>query len=225
MSVQNYYFSFVLLGMLCIPVGSASAQENTTEIKGVLSNIENYAENMVDFALVEDGKALKETNIKIQQNISILHHKLNAQAFDERQSRELMMIYSWTRIISIDIRQRAWIGVAIAANQLSASMIRFTNYAHLIDRDLEWMDYLGRELLLLNMEDPKENNELLRVRHTDLKNTWQRVSKTLMLNFRNKSLVLEGDHLILELEKTNKMGQTISLAKKLLVFVNKAEHL
>lgn len=194
-------------------------------IKSTLSTIEINAEKMVDAALRKDGQALVSINKNIQQSINTLHSKLSTQAFDERRSRELIMAYSWTRIISIDIQQHAWVGIAIAANQLTASMIRFTNYPNLLKRDIEWMDYLTREVVLLNMEGFKENKELLHARYADLQRTWQRISKELIINFRNKPLVLKGDTLILQIKNADKVENTISTAKKILVFVRKLENI
>jgi len=152
-----------------------------------------------------------------------LHNHMDKLPFDERRSRELVMVYSWLRVIAIDLKQHAWVGAAIAANQLSASLIRFTNYPTLRERDTAWLDYLGRELLLLSKEDPKANSELLNVRRADLANTWQRVGKDLIENFRNKSLVMRGDYLIRELKKESEPAQTIKLSSQLLDFVDRVE--
>ncbi len=210
----------LVVGISIAPFMSASANERSDEIRIVLSNIENNAEVMVNAALAQDAKALQKIDEKIQQDITKLHDELEDQTFNERRSRELVMAYSWTRVISIDIRQKAWVGVAIAANQLSASMLRFTNYSSLRQRDIAWMGYLSRELLLLNMESPKLNAELLNIRRADLNNTWQRISRNLIENFHNKPYVVEGKHLMLEMDKARKPAQVISLARKLLIFVN-----
>jgi hypothetical protein len=225
MFIRFYYSLLVTAGLIYITMVPNHAYADALGIKNTLSTIEIYAEKMVDASLKKDGLALASINKNIQQSIDVLHNKLSAQAFDERRSRELLMAYSWTRIISIDIQQQAWIGVAIAANQLTASMIRVTNYPNLQKRDLEWMDYLAREILLLNMEGPKENRELLRARYTDLQSTWHRISNKLIINFRNKPLVLKGDALILQMKNPDNVENIISTAKKILVFVRKLENL
>ena len=225
MPVQRHYILLLAIGIFITPFMSASANEMPDETMVVLSNIKHNAEGMVDAALEQDAKTLQKIGLEIQQDIAKLHDELEGQAFDERRSRELLMAYSWTRVISIDIRQKAWVGVAIAANQLSASMFRFTNYSSLRQRDIAWMGYLSRELLLLNMENPKLNAELLNIRRADLKSTWQRISRDLIENFHNKPYVIEGKHLMLKMDKTRKPTQVISLARKLLVFVNKIKKL
>ena len=220
MLVKRRYILLLTVGIAIAPFMSASASEGSNKTKIVLSHIENNAERMVNASLAKDAKTLQKIDVEIQQDIGTLHEELEGQAFNERRSRELLMAYSWTRVIAMDIRQEAWVGVAIAANQLSASMLRFTSYSSLRERDIAWMGYLSRELLLLNMENPMLNAELLSIRQADLNSTWQRISRALIENFHNKPYVIEGKHLMLEMNKTKKPAQVIALARKLLVFVD-----
>ncbi len=224
MPVQCRYISVILVCMVLMPFLSAAANESSDEIRITLANMEDDAEDMVDAALAKDAVSSQKLYKKIQHNIDQLHHGLAGHAFDERRSRELLMAYSWIRVITIDLKQSAWVGTAIAANQLSASIIRFTNYPTLRQRDIAWMDYLGRELLLLNMEDAGANNQLLVARHADLVETWLRIRKALLTSdFRNKSLVLQGDKLIRTLQGDQQPQHTIEIAGKLLDFVDKVE--
>ncbi|PCI43862.1 MAG: hypothetical protein COB41_06010 [Proteobacteria bacterium] len=225
MLVQRRCLPLLFVGMLFATFASVSASENSSVSKVALSSMETHVETMMHAALAHDLEALQKIDKKIEKDIAQLHEGLQGQAFNERRSRELLMAYSWARVISIDIGQQAWVGVAIAANQLSASIFRFTNYPSLQQRDTAWMGYLSRELLLLNMEDPKLNAELLNTRSTDLNSTWQRVSGEIIKDFRNKPRVIEGNHLMLELGAAHKPSQVISLAKKMLVFVNKIKNL
>jgi len=220
MFIQRYAILLLLVMVFFMPFASVRAAENPAELSVVLSAMETHAENMVDAALVHDMKTLQKIDLNIQRDITTLHGELEGKAFNERRSRELLMAYSWTRVISMDIRQKAWIGVAIAANQLSASMFRFTNYSSLRQRDIAWMGYLSRELFLLNMESPELNAELLNIRRADLSNTWSRVSEELIKDFHNKPYVIQGNHLMLELKKAHKPEQVINAAQKLLTFAH-----
>ena len=220
MFIQRHAVLLLLVMVFLMPLAPVRADETPVKLSAVLSAMEMHAENMVNAALAHDIIALQKIDRNIQQDLTILHNELEGKPFNERLSRELLMAYSWTRIISVDIRQHAWVGVAIASNQLSASMFQFTNYSSLRQRDIAWMGYLSRELLLLNMESPKLNAELLNIRRADLNSTWQRVSKELIKDFHNKPYVIKGNDFIGELKKINKPTQVISLAKKLLVFVD-----
>jgi len=205
---------------LSLPV---SASETSGAISSILVSMEGNAEDIVDAALTRSTPATQELYRKIRNELRQLHNHMDRLPFNERRSRELVIAYSWLRVIAIDLKQHAWVGTAIAANQLSASIIRITNYPTLKERDIAWLDYLGRELLLLSTEDPKANAELLNVRRADLANTWQRVSKDLIKNFRNKTLVMRGDRLVSEIKKEHEPAQTIKLSSQLLDFVDRVE--
>ncbi len=224
MLIQYRYIPLILGCMILLPIFTADANEHPTEFRTILSNMENSAEGMVDTALAKDTASSQKLYKKIQQNMSRLHRGLAGQPFDERRSRELLMTYSWMRVIAIDIKQSAWVGTAIAANQLSASILRFTNYPTLRQRDTAWMDYLGRELLLLNLEGANTNAQLLNARRIDVVETWARIKKALIgKDFANKPLVMKGDRLIRLLQKNHDPKTSIATARKLLAFVDEIE--
>jgi len=220
----HHYISWILVCIMLAAFPSVSANAASASMNPMLADMEADAENIVDTALAKDIAGSQKSFHKIQQRMNQLHQHLAGQAFDERRSRELLMAYSWMRVIALDIKQHAWIGTAIAANQLTASVIRFTNYSTLQQRDIEWMDYLARELLLLNMEDAKANAQLLAARRANLFETWTRIKTALISNnFRNKPLVLRGDKLIHLLLDNHEAKTTIATARKLLDFVDEIE--
>jgi len=223
---HRFPYLIALLAIIVFPSLPVSASDASKDISSILVSIEANAEDIVDAALNNNAPATQKLYQKIHHELMQLQKYMGKLPFDERRSRELLMTYSWMRIIAIDIKQSAWVGTAIAANQLSASMIRFTNYPTLRQRDTAWMDYLGRELLLLNMEDSKANAQLLDARRADLVETWSRIKIALISkDFRNKPLVLQGDNLIHQLRDHHTPAPTITTAKKLLDFVDKIEHI
>ncbi len=213
------YFIVLLAASAFSPL-SLFASEIPGDTPSTLLSIESNAEGLVGAALARNIPATRKLYRNIQHGLARLHQHIGVLPFNERRSRELVMAYSWLRIIAIDLRHHAWVGAAIAANQLSASTMRFAN-STLRKRDIAWMGYLGRELLLLSKEDPLRNAELLNVRRADLANTWQRVSKDLIKDFRNKTLVMQGGRLIGEIEKERRPAQTIALSSQLLKFVDR----
>ncbi len=224
MALQHRYIPLFLGYMFLISIPLAAANEDTIGVRATLLTIEDNAEHMVDTALAQDVASSQVLFKSIQKNMDQLHQSMTKAPFNERKSRELLMSYSWLRVIAVDVKQHAWIGAAIAANQLSASMIRFINYPTLRQRDTAWMDYLTRELILLNMESTSENTQLLKVRLSDMLETWKRIRKSLIeKSFRNKTLVIQVDTMIHTLE-TSKGSDTIITAKQLLNFVGKIEH-
>jgi len=224
MALQHRYIPLVLGYMFLMSISPVAASENSIEVRTLLSSIEDYAEDMVDTALAQDAVSSQKLYKNIQKNMDQLYQLLAGAPFDERKSRELLMSYSWLRVITVDIKQHAWIGAAIAANQLSASIIRFLNYPTLRQRDTAWMDYLARELLLLNMEGATVNAQLLDARLADFSETWSRIRTSLIVkDFRNKPLVEQVDKLMHFLHTDKSSDATIATAKELLVFVDKIE--
>ncbi len=219
-----HYISLIFVCMMLTAFSSASANAASASMQPMLADMQADAENIVDTALAKDVPGSQKLFHQIQQRMNQLHHHLAGQAFDERRSRELLMAYSWMRVIALDLKQHAWTGTAIAANQLTASVIRFTNYSTLEQRDLAWMDYLARELLLLNMEDASANAQLLDARRANLVETWARIKTELIRNsFRNKPLVLRGDSLMHRLQKKPKPEGSMATARELMIFVDEIE--
>jgi len=215
----------LILGcVFLMPVSFVVASEPPIEVSAQLSTIEGYAEDMVDTALSQDVTGSQKLYKNIQESMNQLHLVLTKAPFNERNSRELLMAYSWMRVIAVDMKQHAWIGAAIAANQLSASMIRFLHYPTLRQRDTAWMGYLVRELILLNKEGAAMNAQLLDARVADLSETWSRVRTSLIeKDFRNKPLVEQVDKLMHVLHADQSSDAAIATAKALLAVVAKLE--
>jgi len=213
----------VFLGITMVTPAIVCADESGGNINTVLTIIEGHAEDMVDAALARDRRATLKLHKEIQGELGQLHRLAAQQPFDERRSRELVMAYSWLRVIAIDVKQGTWVGVAIAANQLDGSIIRFAQFPTLRKRDIAWLDYLGRELLLLTMENPKANAELLAIRRSELADTWHRVKRDLIKNFRNKTLLMQGDDIVTKIEHGYNTARSINLARQWLDYVDHLE--
>jgi hypothetical protein len=92
-----------------------AASENSSEAGIILSSIEDHAEDMVDTALARDAARSERLYKSIMRNMDQLHQSLAGTPFNERNSRGLLMAYSWLRVIAVDIKEHAWTGAA--ANQ------------------------------------------------------------------------------------------------------------
>jgi len=209
---------------LIIPMHTAVAAEiRATTIPSVLANMQDHAEQIVDMLLAADGAASREQYQQLRQGVNRLHQLITTDPSNDRQSRELMMIYSWMRVIDIEITDKSWVEAAVAANQLSGMIIQALDFPTMTQRDVAWMDYLAREMELLTLEDPVANAELLSVRRLTLENTWGRVREVLIQNFKNKPLLLQGDTLITKLKASTAPAETVALAKQLLDFIDLVE--
>jgi len=224
MNLQYRCISLVLGCTFLMSFFPMIAHGNTIEVRILQSNIEGYSESMVDAALARDAVTSHKLYKNIQKNMDTLHQLLTATPFDERNSRELIIAYSWMRIITVDIKEKAWTGAAIAANQLSASMIRFLNYPSLVQRDTAWLGFLAHEVILLNMESAKLNAQLLQARIIDLSETWSRIRRSILdKDFRNKTLVEQGDQSMHLLHAEKDIEAKIATAKVLLEIVDEIE--
>jgi len=199
---------------------SVFASEQHVAIPAVLTDMEKHTQEMIGSLLAKDGATSHKYFQQIKDDVKQLHEQMEAGRFNERRSRELLMTYSWMRVIGIEMSDKSWVGAAVAANQLSAMLVQTTHFPTLTRRDVAWLYYLGREVELLTMENPEANADLLDVRLITLENTWKRVRKELIKDFRKKPLVEQGDALLKSLKQQPKQpAQIISSAKKLLTFV------
>ncbi len=198
-----------------------SASEQPPDIPIILADMQQHTQEMIDALLIKNATVTALRFQQIKADVKQLRQKMNAGPYNERRSRELLMSYSWIRVIGIEVHDKAWIEAAVAANQLSAMLMEATEFPTLIHRDVAWLYYLGREVELLTLENPKANAELLDVRLITLENTWNRVRKELIKNFKNKPLVEQGNVLLTSLKHQPKQPpQLIISAKKLLLFID-----
>lgn len=212
----------LFLGFLAF-TSPAIASANPHSQARIVSRMEEQAEALVGTLLKEDEAGSRRHYKLLQSNLNHLHALLEHKHFNERSTRELFTAYAWMRLISIDLSEHTWIGAAIDANQMRGETIRFTDFSNLTLRDVAWMDYLSREVMLLAMEDMQGNRQMIELRRSDLHDTWERVREDMIKNFSNKPLVLRGDHLMDGLQKTTGRKQLISLARQELGFVDDIE--
>jgi len=78
---------------------------------------------------------------------------------------------------------------------------------------LAWMDYLGRDLMLLGMESRTDNLELIGLRKNQLDEIWKHVRIDMIKDFRNKPLVVRGDQLMLRMDAESNTDELIDLTK------------
>jgi len=201
------------------PSVPASEMHPTTPV--VLTDMKNHTQKMIDALISKDSASSHQYFQQIKNDVKQLHEQSEAGQFNERRSRELLMTYSWMRVIDIEMHDKAWIEAAVSANQLIAMLVQAAHYPTLTRRDVAWLYYLAREVELLTMENPEANADLLDIRFITLENTWERVRKELIKNFKNKPLVEQGDALLKSMKQHAKQpDQIITSAKQLLLFVD-----
>lgn len=175
---------------------SAPASEPASGQAAIVQSMEEQTGRLVDALIARDRAAAGQQYDLLKSSLDRLHSLASQKDFSERRSREVFTAYSWMRLIAIDMRQQAWTGAAIAANQMSGEIIRFTDFSTLTLRDVAWMGYLSRDVMLLSMEDMQGNMQAIELRRGELGETWKRVREELIKDFRNKTLVMRGDQMI-----------------------------
>jgi len=212
----------VLLGLLAF-AQPAMAKEPVPTQAGIISDMANQAEALIDNLLQKNQAGAEQHYNALKSDLDQLHGIAEKMNFNERRTRELFTAYSWMRLTAIDMRSKAWTGAAIAANQMSGEIIRFTDFANLTMRDVAWMNYLGMDVMLLSMEDMQGNQQTIDLRRDELRETWKRVREDLIKDFRNKTLVMRGDQIVGSMHEADKSNEVISLAKEELAFVDDIE--
>jgi hypothetical protein len=196
-----------ILVFLSIPSAAAAAvpMQNPQ-----MARIETMAESVIDQFLHNDFKAAHHMLGMMRNAFDDLHRRASRKPYDERKERELATMHLWMRQMAIAIRNHSGIGGAIAANQLTAALIRYQDFPDAIKSSIAWMDYLSRDIVLLNMEDPQQNASLLAFRRNDLEVTWHTLRRLLLKDMRNKAVSLRVDkavdHLASHLDRASQIA-------------------
>jgi len=213
----------IVLG-LSIPGFAATDPDANLSVSTINLDMERQAADLVN-SLIEKDQIKSDHHYKsISANLKQLQ-KIQVHAdFNERRAREMIMVNAWMQLISLDLKHDAWVGAAIAANQMRGEIIRFTSFSKRTLRDLAWMEYLSRDVMLLSMENPTDNIDLIGFRKEALSQVWQHVRVDIIKDFRNKPLVERGDQLMLKMEKASNAGMLIDLTKAELALVEELKN-
>jgi len=182
------------------PKGLTAMSLNAKEMVGLMQN-----------SHFSEAKKLLRTMNGEHRHLS----KQQGKKFNERKQRELAVMHMWLHEIDLAIRNHSAIGGAIAANQLTAALIRYRNFTDSLAVATAWLAYLSREIELLNIENAADNASLLELRLIDAGATWQRLRSELLKNLRNKTLVINVDTLLNHLNSDRSEVSQVADARKL----------
>jgi hypothetical protein len=130
---------------------------------------------------------------------------------------------AWFGLISLEMKEEDdFPAMANAVNQFTGELIILTNYKKNYRTDVAWLDYLGREILLLNKNYPSEQR-LISIRKNDLQRTWKRTRSVLQNNSKNIALISKTNRLISNILKSNNSKKLVKLAQKELDVVDEIE--
>lgn len=205
-------------------VQSAHAQPmENTGVMSVLSSMESPAEDMLDAI---DGKDMEKLNI-LYHKINISIEELNKLPVNgEAEGRQRAMLNSWFNLIALEMKEMDdFPALASVINQFSGQLIIATKFEHGYQKNIAWMDYLGRELLLLNTYSSKSTHEkaLIQVRKTELNKTWKSIRLLLTTQQGGNALITKIDPTVQAILHESKASKLIALSIKELDMVDDVE--
>lgn len=212
---------------LTLLIGSAFAQNNApATMNKILQQMESPAEDMLDAIDAKDSKKLTNLFLDLKQNMQELN-QINAREkyssmVNQERTKEIAIENSWFNLISLEMKEMDDLpALSYVVNQFSGELVILTHFKHAYDKDTAWMDYLGRELLLLSKSD---DSGLIKTRKIDLQKTWQQVRPALTKNKKNNSLITKIDDLVTHIMMTTDSKNLESQAIKELNLVDEIEN-
>lgn len=205
-------------------IQSAHAQPmENTGVMPVLASMESPAEDMLDAI---DGKDMKKLNV-LYHKINISIEELNKLPINgEAEERQRAMLNSWFNLIALEMKEMDdFPALAGVINQFSGQLIIATKFEHAYQKNIAWMDYLGRELLLLNTYPSKSTHgkALIQVRKTELNKTWKSIKSLLVTQQNGNALIKKIDPTIQAILNESEASKLISLSTKELDMVDDIE--
>lgn len=206
---------------------TSPGRENSTSDLGALSNtllsMESPAEDMLDMIAAKHITKLKPLYKKLGNHMAKLN-QLNAGCASSAQSKNIALLNSWFDLISLEMKEMDDPpALAYAINQFSGQLIVTTEFKHAYEKNVDWMDYLGREIVLLSRRRDSSVS-LIRTRNTDLQKTWNSIKPLLKKNQQGVVLIRQVDPLIHQLMLESHPEKRILLAEQEQKWVDKIEN-
>jgi len=216
-SKKAVFISILVTGIAII--SAYSKPMANMQFMHALTAMESPTEDMLDAI---DRKNLSKLH-SLYHTLSISMEELNnLPTKNNIQDRKVAMLNSWFDVISLEMDEMDdFPALANAINQFSGQLIIATKFDYAYQKDIAWMGYLGRELLWLNKFPSKSSHHeaLLRVRKTELNETWERI-KYLLNEQDGRTLVKKVDPTIQSMLEESYPGKLVALSMKELSMVD-----
>jgi len=211
---------------VAIPLASAAPLPDMGQLPQQFMMMESPAEDMLDAIDIKDIDKLNKLYHELEGDMAAVNRIIETDSADDAQRHEVGLLNSWFDQIALELDEMDDLpALANAINQFSAQLIVATHFEHGYRKNIAWMDYLGRELLLLNKQpsDSPHHKVLLRVRKADLQATWFSVKAAIGTNADGLTLVERVDPVIHGLISEFRQDKLVALAKKELDLVDDIE--
>jgi len=207
----------------CMPSAYAASHVDHNTAEYQLMKMESPAEDMLDAIDHKDKKKLQE----LYQELSASMKNLNQlPVVDVVQGRSIALQNSWFDLIALEMVEADDMpALANAINQFSGQLIVSTNFKHAYQKDVAWMDYLGRELMLLNKYPSSSPNHqaMIQVRKHALQSTWKRVEAIAAQEKGGKALIKKVSPTLNAIMHESDAKKLTSLSEKELDLVDNIE--
>ncbi len=208
--------------MLLVTIGgAANAQENKQPLPADLAYVAEKAEDVIDYYQGGEWTAAQA----IVDSMSAREESVEAELRSDNLpvSSAYLFDYFLFELRELSRQKTQSLQAAITANQITALLIDAqSHYAHRVPLEIAWMDYLGREIVLLAQYP--DDKLTLRHRITELEDTWTKIEGS--VNEHNGSAVsLKVDAEISKLMVTESRPETITYANRILDLVDELENL
>lgn len=211
----------ICTGALIQPAHAQSMED--IHVIHILTSMESPAEDMLDAIDVKDMNKLNVLYDKISVAIEEFN-KLPVNVDSERRQRA--MLNSWFDLIALEMTEMDDLpALANVINQFSGQLIVATKFEHAYQKDIAWMDYLGRELLLLNTYPSKSTHSktLIKIRKNELNKTWESIKLLLATQQGGNVLIKKIDPTIQSILNESEASKLIALSTKELDMVDDIE--
>ncbi len=217
LSWGTYCLSVFVMGLTIVSIQFSAAQNKAAQ---TLQSLGGHAEDMVDFFQAGDYAKADSTYMMMQNELAAVHKQLDAA---KEHGHLLTSMNTNLSTIHKSIQTRHAMNGALASNQLTANVMQLESFPNNTARSVARLDYLAREIILLNKENAVKNAKLLKVRRNDIDTTWQGVRRIVLKNVKNNDLVARVDKVVGQIRTTLISKTQIEEGTKLLDLVDELE--
>jgi hypothetical protein len=228
--MRTLIIALVGLTAIASPVAGFAAKErgraaDANAISKILMKMESPAEDMLDQLALKNMGKLKPLYKKMAADMVELNQLNESVGASNAQSRDIALLNSWFDLTSLEMKEMDDVpALEYAINQFSAQLIDAAKFQHDYEKNIDWMDYLGREIVLLNQPaDSKPDNTLVRIRKKDLQVTWNNLKPLMAKTQKGVALIQRVDPIIHELMIEKRPDRLVVLAQQEQELVDKIE--
>jgi len=188
--------------------------------------MESPAEDMIEAININKLHKLNKLYYELETDMTALNRIIATDYTDDEQRHEIGLLNSWFDQIALELGEMDDLpALANAINQFSGQLIIATRFEHGYRKNIAWMDYLGREFLLLNsqLSDSPNRKALLSARRVDLQATWFSVKTAIGKDAEGIALVKKVDPVIDGLMRESRQDKLVALSEKELDLVDDIE--